>query len=147
MSKSYVSLAGQTTWYSDEPFAVWLRLMALNIQKNVRGSSGRIIEVTDEWLRTSRLLGVSNVMGVDLDDDFPTYEMACLLRDAVGNLNELLVELNDVTLDQLVRTSGFAASCSVTDLLEIGQDVDVRIQFRLSQLKPHESSGTTPEAT
>jgi hypothetical protein len=101
MSKSNIILSGKSIWCQDEPFAFWLRVMALNLENTPCDDFAWLGEVADDWMTTTRLLGLSNVMGAHLDEDFATFEKAWALHDTAVKVRELLRQLDDCFRDAI----------------------------------------------
>lgn len=127
MSKSFAHLSGQTLWFSDEPFAVWLRMMALNLEPPLPGDSAWHNEITDCWLSTSQLVGVSNAMGVHFDEDFSELAKTSVLYRAMRKVDEILRRFDDESFQDAVLALGFteceARLASLVETRAVGSDL------------------------
>ncbi|MYN03307.1 hypothetical protein GTP41_14515 [Pseudoduganella sp. DS3] len=135
MSKSNITISGKTLWYQDDPFAIWLRVMALNLKSYRSDDHVWTYETADSWMSMTKMLGVSNVMGVDLDVDFDTFQKAWVLRNIVKRIREIINQLDDGSLDLVARAIGLNVSCSIEEVQEIHNSVEAMLIERLEFLR------------
>jgi len=135
MSKSWVQLAGKTVWYHDKSFALWLRVMALNLESYPCHDYAWTQETADDWMNTTRLGPGSNSMGVNLDDDFGSFQQICLLHNVVKRVRETLDQLDNVTMGHVADLLGLEQPCAVDEVQTIARAVDSLLSQRLESIR------------
>ena len=137
MSRAWLTLDGTTLWFKDEPFAIWLRSMSLNLESSPSANQSQCLtDLSHAWLLQSELVGVSNVLGVDLDELKTSAEL-CIVHKASMRVQRLLRAFGDVvpspTLELLGFTGNAASEINTHEILQIGDQLELLVKKRLAR--------------
>lgn len=139
MSQAFIESAQTTLWFRDEALAIWLRIVCLNLEHSAIELNEWQEEMRIDWLHQSDLVGVSNAIGIDLDQYLTTPSRVSAFRTTCVKVQTLLQNAGDLVPSHCLRLLGFHGNGSIdistTELLDIGQQILQLVNARLDSLK------------